>query len=186
MRAATASAWACPSGARCSPRPFRQDLARRGRHTVAHEEHHGRTGVSDLVAADFLARREEPVAPRMRSRGEVVVRGVGTGNIVVLRRRPRPGAGRRGAPLGSTGALSEQQCPRCAGPADRGLPGMPELVTWREEVAATKRASFAGEQYWAGRCPGSAIRAHAWSSWAWHRPRTAPTARACLHRRPLR
>jgi len=31
---------------------------------------------------------------------------------------------------------------------------MPRLVTWREEVAATKRASFAGEQYWGRPVPG--------------------------------
>jgi uracil-DNA glycosylase family 4 len=30
----------------------------------------------------------------------------------------------------------------------------PRLVTWREEVAATKRAAFAGEEYWGRPVPG--------------------------------
>ena len=35
-----------------------------------------------------------------------------------------------------------------------GCRACPRLVTWREEVAATKRASFAGEQYWGRPVPG--------------------------------
>jgi len=98
MRAATASAWALPLGCEVQPRgPFPQDLARRGRHTVAHEEHHGRTGVSDLWLPDFLARRENR-SPRdaltRRGRGSRSGHGATCRSSVAAPTRAQGGAGR--------------------------------------------------------------------------------------------
>ena len=64
--------------------------------------------------------------------------------------------------------------------------GRARLVAWREQVAADKRAAFRDEDYWGRPVPGFGDPAARVSPW-WASPprRTAPTARAHVHRRPL-
>ena len=73
-----------------------------------------------------------------------------------------------GAGLDSLAAVQRDvaDCRRC-----------PRLVRWREEVARTGRASYAGQVYWGRGVPGFGDPQACARSWsAWRRPRTAPTA----------
>src|ERR1700753_3180757 len=127
MRSAAAAAWACPFSARWRPG------ARPGSILPVVGVTPWRTSRTTVAAGVLWPRRAV-----VRGEPERVV-----GDTISHRRLSAVASNRAGRDSVAAVQRAVADCRRC-----------PRLVRWREEVAATGRAAYAGQVYWGRGVPG--------------------------------